>query len=130
PRLAPAIGKATMSRLQNKVVGTPMTQRERNAWNAAKDKGLSECPGRRANPTERRTEHDLHGPQIHWRGLLRRDRERRQRSSGRAEGKGRGHRLSLHGPSVANTDEEIRMIDDLVAQKPDAIIIAANHADA
>src|SRR2546427_5329120 len=27
--------------------------------------GLSECPGRRANPTERRTEHDLHGPQIH-----------------------------------------------------------------
>src|SRR5256886_14158501 len=34
------------------------------------------------------------------------------------------------GPSVANTDEEIRMIDDLVAQKPDAIIIAANHADA
>jgi len=34
------------------------------------------------------------------------------------------------GPSVANTDEQIRIIDDLVAQKPDAIIIAPNHADA
>jgi len=34
------------------------------------------------------------------------------------------------GPSVANTDEQIRMIDDLVAQKPDAIIIAPNNADA
>jgi rhamnose transport system substrate-binding protein len=34
------------------------------------------------------------------------------------------------GPSVANTDEEIRMIDDLVAQKPDAIIIAASDAEA
>jgi ABC-type sugar transport system substrate-binding protein len=34
------------------------------------------------------------------------------------------------GPSVANTDEQIRMIDDLVAQKPDAIIIAASDAEA
>ena len=34
------------------------------------------------------------------------------------------------GPSVANTDEEIRIIDGLVAQKPDAIIIAASDADA
>ena len=34
------------------------------------------------------------------------------------------------GPSAANTDEQIRMIDDLVAQKPDAIIIAPNNADA
>jgi rhamnose transport system substrate-binding protein len=34
------------------------------------------------------------------------------------------------GPRVANTDEEIRMIDDMVAQKPDAIIIAPNNADA
>jgi rhamnose transport system substrate-binding protein len=34
------------------------------------------------------------------------------------------------GPSDANTDEEIRMIDDLVAQKPDAIIISPNNADA
>ena len=34
------------------------------------------------------------------------------------------------GPSAANTDEQIRMIDDLVAQKPDAIIIAASDADA
>src|SRR5690348_11235837 len=32
------------------------------------------------------------------------------------------------GPSVANTDEEIRMIDDLVAQKPDVIIFAASDA--
>jgi ABC-type sugar transport system substrate-binding protein len=34
------------------------------------------------------------------------------------------------GPSVANTDEEIRMIDGLIAQKPDAIIFAASNADA
>lgn len=34
------------------------------------------------------------------------------------------------GPKVANTDEGIRMIDDMVAQKPDAIIIAPNNADA
>lgn len=34
------------------------------------------------------------------------------------------------GPSVANTDEEIRIIDDLVAQRPDAIIISANDAEA
>ena len=38
--------------------------------------------------------------------------------------------LLYTGPSVANTDEQIRMIDDLVAQKPDAIIIAASDADA
>ena len=49
-----------------------------------------------------------------------------------AELKGEGMAIDFlyTGPSVANTDEEIRMIDDLVAQKPDAIIIAANHADA
>src|SRR2546427_9041585 len=49
-----------------------------------------------------------------------------------AELKGKGVAIDFlyTGPSVANTDEEIRMIDDLVAQKPDAIIIAANHADA
>ena len=49
-----------------------------------------------------------------------------------AELKGRGVAIDFlyTGPSVANTDEEIRMIDDLVAQKPDAIIIAPNHADA
>jgi rhamnose transport system substrate-binding protein len=34
------------------------------------------------------------------------------------------------GPSVANTDEEIRTIDDLIAQKPDAIIFAASSAEA
>jgi rhamnose transport system substrate-binding protein len=34
------------------------------------------------------------------------------------------------GPTAANTDEQIRMIDDLVTQKPDAIIIAASDADA
>jgi rhamnose transport system substrate-binding protein len=34
------------------------------------------------------------------------------------------------GPSVANTDEQVRMIDDLVTQKPDAIIIAASDAGA
>src|SRR5213594_4457871 len=49
-----------------------------------------------------------------------------------AELKGRGVAIDFlyTGPSVANTDEEIRMIDDLVAQKPDAIIISPNNADA
>src|SRR6267143_377391 len=49
-----------------------------------------------------------------------------------AELKGKGVAIDFlyTGPSVANTDEEIRMIDDLLAQKPDAIIIAASDADA
>jgi len=49
-----------------------------------------------------------------------------------AELKGKGVAIDFlyTGPSVANTDEEIGMIDDLVAQKADAIIIAPNHADA
>ena len=49
-----------------------------------------------------------------------------------AELKGKGVAIDFlyTGPSVANTDEQIRIIDDLVAQKPDAIIIAPNHADA
>lgn len=34
------------------------------------------------------------------------------------------------GPSVPNTSEEIRILDDLVAQKPDAIIVAAIDAEA
>jgi rhamnose transport system substrate-binding protein len=34
------------------------------------------------------------------------------------------------GPSVANTDEEIRIIDDLIAQRPTALIISANDAEA
>jgi len=34
------------------------------------------------------------------------------------------------GPSDANTDKEIQMIDDLVAQKPDGLIISANDAEA
>src|SRR5947209_13145959 len=49
-----------------------------------------------------------------------------------AELKGKGVAIDFlyTGPSVANPDEQIRMIDDLVAQKPDAVIIAPNHADA
>src|SRR5438270_6876790 len=49
-----------------------------------------------------------------------------------AELRGKGVAIDFlyTGPSVANTDEQIRIIDDLVAQKPDAIIIAPNHADA
>ena len=49
-----------------------------------------------------------------------------------AELKGRGVAIDFlyTGPSVANTDEEIRMIDDLVAQKPDVIIMAPNNTDA
>src|SRR5437870_12572825 len=45
-------------------------------------------------------------------------------------GKGVAIDFLYTGPSVANTDEQMRMIDDLVAQKPDAIIIAASDADA
>ncbi len=42
-----------------------------------------------------------------------------------AELKGKGVAIDFlyTGPSVANTDEEIRMIDDLIAQKPAALII-------
>src|SRR5260370_22161623 len=49
-----------------------------------------------------------------------------------AELKGKGVDIDFlyRGPSVANTDEQIRMIDDLVTQKPDAIIIAASDAGA
>lgn len=49
-----------------------------------------------------------------------------------AELKGKGVAIDFlyTGPSVANTDEEIRMIDDLIAQKPAALIISANDADA
>jgi hypothetical protein len=49
-----------------------------------------------------------------------------------AELKGKGVAIDFlyTGPSVPNTVEEIRMIDDLVAQKPDAISIAASDADA
>src|SRR5205809_6515065 len=49
-----------------------------------------------------------------------------------AELKGEGMAIDFlyTGPSVANTDEEIRMIDDLVAQKPDVIIMAPNNGDA
>jgi rhamnose transport system substrate-binding protein len=49
-----------------------------------------------------------------------------------AELKGKGADIDFlyTGPTAANTDEQIRMIDDLVAQKPDAIIIAASNADA
>lgn len=34
------------------------------------------------------------------------------------------------GTSVADTDGEIRIIDDLIAQRPDALIVSANDADA
>src|SRR5882762_4411049 len=49
-----------------------------------------------------------------------------------AELKGKGVPIDFlyTGPSVANTDEEIRMIDDLLAQKPDAIVISPNNAGA
>src|SRR3989454_5916712 len=46
------------------------------------------------------------------------------------KGKGVAIDFLYTGPSVANTDEEIRMIDDLVARKPDVIIMAPNNADA
>src|SRR5437870_779422 len=45
-------------------------------------------------------------------------------------GKGVAIDFLYTGPGVANTDEQIRIIDELVAQKPDAIIIAPNQADA
>ncbi len=34
------------------------------------------------------------------------------------------------GPAAANSDEQVRMVDDLVAQKPDAIIIAPMNPEA
>jgi ABC-type sugar transport system substrate-binding protein len=49
-----------------------------------------------------------------------------------AELKGKGVAIDFlyTGPTVANTDEQIRMVDDLVAQKPDAIIIAPTNPEA
>jgi rhamnose transport system substrate-binding protein len=49
-----------------------------------------------------------------------------------AELKGKGVAIDFlyTGPSVANSDEQIRMVDDLVAQKPDAIIIAPSNPEA
>ncbi len=49
-----------------------------------------------------------------------------------AELKGKGVAIDLlyRGPTVANGDEQIRMVDDLVAQKPDAIIIAPTNPEA
>src|SRR5713226_5634459 len=49
-----------------------------------------------------------------------------------AELKGKGVAIDLlyRGPTVANSDEQIRMVDDLVAQKPDAIIIAPTNPEA
>jgi rhamnose transport system substrate-binding protein len=49
-----------------------------------------------------------------------------------AELRGRGVAIDFlyTGPSVANTDEEIRIIDDLIAQRPAALIISANDAEA
>ena len=34
------------------------------------------------------------------------------------------------GPAAANSDEQVRMVDDLLAQKPDAIIIAPMNPEA
>src|ERR1700720_4015541 len=49
-----------------------------------------------------------------------------------AELKGKGVAIDFlyTGPSVANSDEQIRMVVDLVAQKPDAIIIAPSNPEA
>ena len=49
-----------------------------------------------------------------------------------AELKGKGVAIDLlyRGPTVANSDEQIRMVDDLVAQKPDAFIIAPTNPEA
>ncbi len=49
-----------------------------------------------------------------------------------AELKGKGLAIDFlyTGPTVANSDEQIRMVDDLVAQKPDAIIIAPTNPEA
>src|SRR5437899_6360093 len=143
-----------MSRLQNKVVGAPMTQRERKAWNAAKDRReLIEAGFSRRDLCKMGL---LTGAgDLVAKGCLSvRADEQTQLRGGQsmifmvpkftgaayfaatakeavAELKGKGVAIDFlyTGPSVANTDEEIRMIDDLGAQKPDGVIIAANHAD-
>ena len=49
-----------------------------------------------------------------------------------AELKGKGLAIDFlyTGPTVANSNEQIRMVDDLVAQKPDAFIIAPTNPEA
>ena len=49
-----------------------------------------------------------------------------------AELKGKGVAIDFlyTGPAAANSDEQVRMIDDLLAQNPDAIIIAPTNPEA
>src|SRR2546427_7954286 len=79
-----------MSRLQNKVVGTPMTQRERKAWNAAKDR--RELIGQGSAHAE---EHDRVGQSVpvhegQYRPVQLLDLERRETMLGMAKGGGGG----------------------------------------
>src|SRR5256712_12913245 len=79
-----------MSRLQNKVVGTPMTQRERKAWNAAKDR--RELIGQGSAHAE---EHDRVGQSVpvhegQYRPVQLLDLERREKKLGMAKGGGEG----------------------------------------
>src|SRR2546428_9123398 len=79
-----------MSRLQNKVVGTPMTQRERKAWNAAKDR--RELIGQGSAHAE---EHDRVGQSVpvhegQYRPVQLLDLERRATMLGLPQGGGGG----------------------------------------
>src|SRR2546427_7768416 len=79
-----------MSRLQNKVVGTPMTQRERKAWNAAKDR--RELIGQGSAHAE---EHDRVGQSVpvhegQYRPVQLLDLERRGKMLGISQGGGEG----------------------------------------
>jgi ABC-type sugar transport system substrate-binding protein len=147
-----------MSRLQNKVVGTPIAQRERKAWNAAKDRrepieagfsrrdlfkmglltGAGDLVGKGCLSVRADEQTQLRGgqsmifmvPKFTGAAYFAATEKGAKEAVAELKGKGVAIDFLYTGPSVANTDEEIRMIDDLVAQKPDAIIIAANHADA
>ena len=137
--------------------GTPMTQRERKAWNAANRREFIEAGFSRRDLFKMGLLTGA-GYLVAKGGLSARADEQTQLRGGQsmifmvpkftgaayfaatekgakeavAELKGKGVAIDFlyTGPSVANTDEEIGMIDDLVAQKADAIIIAPNHADA
>src|SRR3989454_7355659 len=87
-----------MSRLQNKVAGTPMTQRERKAWKAAKDR--RELIGKGSAHAE---EHDRVGQSVpvhegQYRPVQLLDLERREKMLGMPKGGGEGMGASSSPP--------------------------------
>src|SRR3989442_9092574 len=105
-----------MSRLQNKVVGTPMTQRERKAWNAAKDR--RELIGQGSAHAE---EHDRVGQSVpvhegQYRPVQLLDLERRETMLGMP--KGGGERKGAPSPPQPAGRGSLKIDEILNARRP------------